>query len=86
MTEPLNPPQGQARGRWVAIVTGGSRGIGRGISELLASHGATVAVNFRSDAESAAETVAAIEAAGGAAAAASRTTRCAPEPCTSGTS
>jgi hypothetical protein len=22
MTEPLNPPQGQARGRWVAIVTG----------------------------------------------------------------
>ncbi|MEQ1700171.1 MAG: SDR family oxidoreductase [Ilumatobacteraceae bacterium] len=51
----------------VAIVTGGGRGIGRGISELLAAHGATVAVNYRKDAEAAAETVAAIEAAGGAA-------------------
>jgi 3-oxoacyl-[acyl-carrier protein] reductase len=51
----------------VAIVTGGGRGIGRGISELLAAQGATVAVNYRSDAEAAAETVAAIEAAGGSA-------------------
>lgn len=51
----------------VAIVTGGGRGIGRGISELLAAHGATVAVNYRSGAEAAAETVAAIEAAGGTA-------------------
>ena len=51
----------------VAIVTGGGRGIGRGISELLAAHGATVAVNFRKDADAAAETVAAIEAAGGSA-------------------
>ncbi|MEI8239027.1 MAG: SDR family oxidoreductase [Actinomycetota bacterium] len=49
----------------VALVTGGGRGIGRGISELLAAHGATVAVNYRRDADSAAETVAAIEAAGG---------------------
>ena len=47
------------------MVTGGGRGIGRGISELLAAHGATVAVNYRKDAEAAAETVAAIEAAGG---------------------
>jgi len=53
----------------VALVTGGSRGIGRGISELLAAHGATIAVNYRSDADSAAETVAAITAAGGEAAA-----------------
>ncbi|MFZ4721206.1 MAG: SDR family NAD(P)-dependent oxidoreductase [Ilumatobacteraceae bacterium] len=51
----------------VVLVTGGGRGIGRGISELLAAQGATVAVNYRSDAEAAAETVAAIEAAGGSA-------------------
>jgi len=51
----------------VAIVTGGGRGIGRGISELLAAQGATVAVNYRSDANAAADTVAVIEAAGGSA-------------------
>jgi len=50
---------GQLDGR-VALVTGGGRGIGRGISELLASHGASVAVNYRRDAEAAADTVAAI--------------------------
>lgn len=68
-TPPMNALRSNDLSGRVAIVTGGSRGIGRGISELLASHGATVAVNFRSDAESAAETVAAIEAAGEAAAA-----------------
>ena len=51
----------------VALVTGGGRGIGRGISELLAANGATVAVNYRSDADAAAATVAAIEAIGGSA-------------------
>jgi len=51
----------------VALVTGGSRGIGRAISEQLAAAGARVAVNYRSDHESAAETVAAIESAGGTA-------------------
>jgi 3-oxoacyl-[acyl-carrier protein] reductase len=56
----------QVDGR-VAIVTGGGRGIGRAISELLAAHGATVAVNYRKDADAAAETVAAITAAGGSA-------------------
>lgn len=51
----------------VALVTGGGRGIGRGISELLAADGATVAVNYRRDRDAADETVAAIRSAGGAA-------------------
>jgi NAD(P)-dependent dehydrogenase (short-subunit alcohol dehydrogenase family) len=58
---------GSELNRRVVLVTGGGRGIGRGISELLAAHGATVAVNYRSDAEAAADTVAAITAAGGSA-------------------
>ena len=55
---------GQLEGR-IALVTGGGRGIGRGISELLAAEGATIAVNYRRDADAAAETVAAIRSAGG---------------------
>lgn len=53
----------------VALVTGGGRGIGKGISELLAANGASVAVNYRRDREAAEETVAGIHAAGGSAAA-----------------
>jgi len=49
----------------VALVTGGGRGIGRGISLALAEDGATVAVNYRRDEEAARETVAAIEQMGG---------------------
>ncbi len=57
---------GQMDGR-IALVSGGGRGIGRGISELLAAEGAAVAVNYRRDREAAEETVAVIEAAGGVA-------------------
>ncbi|MDO8391727.1 MAG: SDR family oxidoreductase [Actinomycetota bacterium] len=49
----------------VALVTGGGRGIGRSISELLAANGATVAVNYVRDADAAAQTVGAITGAGG---------------------
>lgn len=49
----------------VALVTGGGRGIGRGISMCLAAQGATIAVNYRRDHEAAEETVAAITAKGG---------------------
>ena len=50
---------GSLAGR-VALVTGGGRGVGRGISMALAADGATVAVNYRRDAQAAEETVAAI--------------------------
>lgn len=45
----------------IALVTGGARGIGRGIALALAAEGADVAVNFRRDETAAAETVGAIE-------------------------
>ncbi|MDR3221778.1 MAG: SDR family NAD(P)-dependent oxidoreductase, partial [Candidatus Accumulibacter sp.] len=51
--------------RRAAIVTGGSRGIGRAIALRLAADGLAVAVNYASDAAKARETVSAIESAGG---------------------
>ena len=48
-----------------ALVTGASRGIGRGISLMLAEHGARVAVNYLHNEEAAAEVVALIADMGG---------------------
>jgi 3-oxoacyl-[acyl-carrier protein] reductase len=48
-----------------ALVTGGSRGIGKAISNELASAGARIVMTFREDAARAAETVAEIAARGG---------------------
>ncbi|MEU6866761.1 SDR family oxidoreductase [Streptomyces sp. NPDC046876] len=48
-----------------ALVTGGSRGIGRAVAQRLARDGALVAVHYGSNEEAAKETVASIEAAGG---------------------
>ncbi|MEU6763779.1 SDR family oxidoreductase [Streptomyces sp. NPDC046853] len=50
-----------------ALVTGGSRGIGRAIAERLAKDGATVALTYNASKHGADETVAAIEQAGGSA-------------------
>ncbi len=46
------------------LVTGGSRGIGRATAILCATRGWSVGVNYASNADAAAETVAAVEAAG----------------------
>jgi|SRR5579862_4901375 len=53
----------------IALITGASRGIGRGIALELARAGAQVAVNYRRDAAAAAATVRAIEEFGRSAAA-----------------
>lgn len=51
----------------VAVVTGGSRGIGRAVVELLASHGAQVVINYVNDALAASGLVDSVKEKGGAA-------------------
>lgn len=48
-----------------ALVTGGSRGIGRAVALRLAARGYTVIINYKSNEDAARETLQAIEAAGG---------------------
>lgn len=51
----------------VALITGGSRGIGRTLALCLAARGATPVINYRRNEEAARETVAAVERVGGTA-------------------
>jgi 3-oxoacyl-[acyl-carrier protein] reductase len=56
---------GQKLAGKVAVVTGGSRGIGAAIAKRLAAEGATVGITYAKGADAAASVVKAIEAAGG---------------------
>lgn len=55
---------GRDASRRVAVVTGGSRGIGRAVSLALAADGFDIAVVFGGNEEAAAKTVADLEAVG----------------------
>ena len=69
----------------VALVTGGSRGIGAAIAKRLAGNGASVAVTYSKGADAAASIVKDIERGGGKAiairAGSRRRRRCRPERC-----
>ncbi|MEZ5373239.1 MAG: SDR family oxidoreductase [Microthrixaceae bacterium] len=64
--QPPGPPEPQdfAGLRGIALVTGGSGGLGSAVAVLLARRGADVAITFRSNDERAAKVVATIEAMG----------------------
>jgi len=61
----MTPPRGLDLSGRVAVVTGGSRGIGRGIAELLAERGAAVGIAFFAREDAAAEVVDRIVGCGG---------------------
>ena len=65
MTTYRDPLEAVRLGDRVALVTGGSRGIGAACACWLARLGAAVAVNYRSDADAATQVVETIEADGG---------------------
>jgi 3-oxoacyl-[acyl-carrier protein] reductase len=61
----MSDKNGQKLAGKVAVVTGGSRGIGSAIAKRLAAEGASVAITYSKGADAAASVVAAIEGAGG---------------------
>jgi 3-oxoacyl-[acyl-carrier protein] reductase len=65
MSEPLGNQTGNPSSSQVALVTGASRGIGRGIATALAAQGWTVVINYRGNAGAAQEAAEAVTAAGG---------------------
>ncbi|MFZ6769050.1 3-oxoacyl-ACP reductase family protein [Undibacterium sp. Di26W] len=65
MTQILNTQANTTLNGKVALVTGGSRGIGAAIAQKLARDGATVAITYASSGDQAEQVVASIRAAGG---------------------
>jgi len=63
MSDILNPDDGAAPR--VVVITGASRGIGRLLAQKLGGQGAAVVVNYKVNADLAAESLADVEAAGG---------------------